>query len=386
MALIEKHTLVLLNDVLLDSWKHPGLITQVSVELSTDHSSEANISVYDPEFRFTDSHLDSTGVKKSSVKIWIGAGEFITTAHDQTRRTLASNRSPSDEPTTLPPLFQGMLTRHSWSNNIATFTFYDLSNKMKQRKHSRYHNKTTDLNLLRKLAKEHDLDFVINGNVPDSAEHDVILQFQQTDWQLAREAARRSGLRLYTNGNKLYAQEAGRTGAVVASLTYKGDNGDFVMLRGFSLTYKLPENKRGRQGRVEVRARGRAGSRISGVDGSEAERGTQSYVTEDLPTRTQREARRRARSRRYNQRESAFEHRIKLLPQFLENSIPLFQGDTVLLNNIGALYSGKYIVREAVYTLGPSEFSCELTLKRDIAGVRRRRRNRNEPQGRTTRR
>lgn len=376
-----RNVVVELDGVVFNSWKHPGLLSQVTVEFSTDKSSEANVSIYDPEFRYTDSYLNATGMKPAAVKIWMGFGpnphvQVAEPIHDAEVSKPGSRLA--EGPQLAPPLFEGVLTRHNWDSNISTFTFYDFTNKMKQLRRSRYHSNVTDHNLLRKLANEYGLKFVLNGTVPDSTEHDVIIQFEQTDWQLAREIARRSGLRLYMRNQTLYAQEAGRAGAVAAELVYKGQDGDFVMLRGVGLNHKLPENRRGRPGRVEMRARGRAGSLVSGVDGGDGTRGTDQVITA-TDANDSREARRRARARRSLRREDAFEHQVRLLPMFLRQGIPLKQGETVWLKNLGAFYSGKYLIRTAHYVFSAREFSCELSLKRDVKGVKqgsRRRRTR----------
>lgn len=246
---------------------------------------------------------------------------------------------------------------------------------MKQKRHSRYHIKKSDLQLLRSLASEHDLKFQVIGDAKDSAVHDGLIQFLQTDWQFAMEVARRAGLRLYARGNTLYGQVAGQTGDATAELIYSLLNdSDFKFLRaGLGLSYKLPENKKGHPGRTEVRTRGRAGRRVSGVVGA-GERGTEHvHVEENLPERTTQAARHRARARRSLRRESAFEHRIQLLASFLRR-YRLVQGDTVQLSNVGAFNSGKYVVDAIHYEHSSSSFTAEVNLKRDITGLRRARR------------
>jgi hypothetical protein len=245
---------------------------------------------------------------------------------------------------------------------------------MKQGKKPRYHNRVTGLKLLKKLAEENGLTLVVKGEVTDSEEYDVIIQWNQTDWQLALETARDLGLRLYARGQTLYAQEAGKAGdKAVAELVYKGMDGDFRMLRSMGLGHKLPENKRGRHGRVEVRGRGRAGSLVSGVDTEEGARGTDVVrAGEDMPASSQREARRRARARRNRHREKAFDHSIILLPRYLRSGRALVQGDTVRLLQVGLFYSGLYIVDAISYQGRAGGLTAQLTLNRDIKGVKKR--------------
>ncbi|HEX8747379.1 MAG TPA: hypothetical protein VF717_09270 [Pyrinomonadaceae bacterium] len=346
------HYVVEINDVTFDSWRHPGLLTLVSAEMARDKTGGANISMCDPAFKYTDMFLDTTGLKRARVRVWLGYGEQVAQGQ---------------------PLFEGLLSCHRHDGQVATFSFDDPTSKMKQKKRPRYHNRTTALKLLKKLAEENGLSLVVKGEVPDSEEYDVIIQWNQTDWQLAMETARDLGLRLYARGQTLYAQEAGKAGdKAVAELVYKGTDGDFRMLRGLGLSHKLPEHKRGRHGRVEVRTRGRAGRRVSGVDTEGGARGTEEVqAIDDLPSSSERAARRRARARRNRHREQAFEHSIILMPGFLRRGLPILQGHTVKLMQVGLFYSGLYVVDAVSYQGRPNGLTAELSLNRDIKGVKR---------------
>lgn len=351
MNLIGRHCVVEIDGEEYDSWKDGGLINGVTVTLNTDKSGEAIVALADPRFIFTDAHLDASGLRRAKVRVWMGFGEKAQLG---------------------PPLFEGLLSGHDHDGAIATFAFDDHLSRMKQKKRSRYHINKSDLDVMRSLAGEYGYRIVISKDVPDSEVNDCLIQWGQTDWQFFMETARRCGLRVYMQGQTLYVQEAGRTGEAVVDLVYGPQSGDdaseFVMMRGIGLSHKLPENKKGRPGRVEVRTRGRGGRMISGDDGdSDTRGGDHVHVEEDLPHHTERAARRRARARRSLHREDAFDHRIRLLPAFLRSHVPLRQGETVRLLGVGQFYSGTYIIRSARYIYDTNQYAAELSLKRDIA-------------------
>jgi hypothetical protein len=341
MNLTGRHCVFEIDGVEYDDWQDKELISRVTCKLATDKSGDATVELLDPKSFYTDKHLDESGLKRASLRVWMGFGE---------RSQLG------------PPLFEGLLSGHSHDGSVATFVFDDHSSRMKQRRHSRYHTTRTDLGIIRSIAKEYDISVVVAEGVPDSPAHDdCLIQFEQTDWQFMMETARRSGLRLYMRGQTLYVQEAGKTGEAVADLVYSrtSGEGDFVFKRGLGLSHKLPENKLGRRGHVQVRTRGPRVRALAGEDGDEETRGGHhTHVEEDLPEHTARAAKRRARARRSLSREDAFEHQIRLLPDFLRRRAPLKQGETVNLLEVGEFYSGKYVIRTAQYTYDPQTFGA----------------------------
>lgn len=323
-----------------DSWEKDGLITEATVELTSDKSGEATIAMLDPKFAFTDRHLAPDGLRRAQGRFWMGFG---------------SEQQMGE------PLFKGQLARTEYGDDIATFRFHDKSSDMRKEKKARYHNRMTYLQILRKLATENGLQFVGPEGADEGEVFDSVMQDGKTDWEFARKIARKAGLKLYVRGDTLFAQEMNRTGEEVATLNYAED---FVILRGFGLAYKLPENRRGRPRRVEFRGRGRDEKRLTGA----AEGGTRGttglVIKEDLPKHTARAANSRAKAIRESKREHAFEHHVTVLPSFGGRQILL--GQTLKLMGLGEFYSGKYLVTEARYNFRPGELTLELMLGRDI--------------------
>ena len=247
-----------------------------------------------------------------------------------------------------------MLARAEYDDQVSKFCFHDKSSEMRKEKKAVYHNRTTYLQILRKLATQNGLLFV-GPDGPDEGEvFDSVMQDGKTDWEFARKIARRAG-------DTLFAKEANRTGAPVVTINYPTD---FIMLRGFGLSYKLPENRHGRPRRVEVRGRGRNAARLSG----EAEDGSRGNVElgikEDLPKHTTKAAKHRAKARRESKREHAFEHHVSLLPAFQGGHIHV--ESTIMLTGLGEFYSGKYLVTETRNNFRAGSLTNELTLGRDI--------------------
>jgi hypothetical protein len=210
----------------------------VSVDLTTDKTSEATITITDDEFAFTDQHLTSDGLKYLKAQFWMGFG-----------RALGA------------PLIEGTLVEAESDGAMATFRFHDQSNKMKQEKKSRYHNRASYLSILRKLATEHGLEFVGPDQADEGEVHEALVQLSETDWEFARRMARRGGLRIWVSGDTLFAKEAGRVGSPTATLAFRQD---FRLLAGTHFSHKLPEHPHGRPRSVEMHLRGRSGSRLTG--------------------------------------------------------------------------------------------------------------------------
>ncbi len=332
------HAIVEINQQIYDTWKEGSPLASVRVELTTDKTSEATVVVWDENFLITDSHLGDTGLNKSTVNVWLGYG-----------RDLGA------------PLFQGKFAGHDHDGKLATFRFHDLSIDMKREKKARYHNRKTDFAVLRQLAADNGLAFSVSKDAIDSEPHASLIQRGLTDWEFARTIARRAGLRLYVIGQTLYAEEAGKSKQERQTITYRDD---FLLVRPISLTYKLPENRRGRPGKVEVRGRGHGGSQLSGCAGEGTRGNSDLGVHEDLPHHTQRGAERRAQAKRATHRESAFEHRIRLLPAYEGSRIGL--RESIGLAGVGDFYGGTYIVHELCSEFRAGSLIDELTLRRDI--------------------
>ena len=326
----------------LDSWRNTSLIISVSVELATDKSGEAIIELSDPDYKFIDQLISGKDVKPLLARFWLGFGNELKLGNS---------------------LFKGKLVRVEHNVNNSTLRFHDMSVKMKQHKKVRYHHNMTDIALLKRLATEDELEFVAPDNYAEKELAPTVLQYG-TNWQFARKIAAESGLRLHTQDSTLFAKEAAATdkGKVAATITSL----DAVLLRSNRFSYKLPEHKRGRHRRVEVRGRGRDATRLTGVEES-GERGRSEVVVhKDLRRHSTQHAKNKARGIRQSKREHAFECGVRLMPTNKENRINL--RETVELQGFGGLFSGQYLVDKVSYDYRAGELSCELNLIRDIIG------------------
>ncbi len=330
------HSIVEIDGRRFDSWRGEDLIAS-SVELTTDKTGEATIELYDPGFKILDDFLGK-GVKALQARFWFGFKKDVGNS-----------------------LFVGSLARVEWSDWTTTFRFHDHSSKMKQQKKTRYFKKKTDLQILKNLAEDNELKFSLKGNIADGQPLDSLMQSGKTDWETALKIAERAGLRLYVLGDTLFAVEAGKTGATAGTLVYERD---FTLLRGFNLSYKLPENKKGRVRKTEVRGRGKSGRRLTGKNdtGTTGEK-QDLIVREDLPKPTVALANRRAGGKSKRQREYAFEHQLQTLPKF-EQIIEL--RSTLTLGGMGKFFGGNYLVTDIRYNFRAGKLTSELTVGRDI--------------------
>jgi hypothetical protein len=330
----------------LDSWiKTQSPIIRVSVNLTTDKSSEAVLVVSDPAYRFTDHYISTAGMPQLTARFWLGFN------------------SPDGKDGTI---YTGLLARHEWKDGEATFVFHDKSLKMKQARRSRYHKKISDIAILRKLAIEYNLKFSGPDRKDDGDMHDDVMQYSKTDWQLAQEVARRQGLRIWVHGETFFAKEANTIKTPVAQIIIGKDS---RLLRGYEFNYKLPENKRGRPSLVQYRGRA-AGGKLLTESSDENTRGIGEVIgRESLPTNSRLAAQRLAQSKKDRRREHAFEGTITLLPHYPEGG-RINVRDTVDIREAGELYSGLYIVGETRYEFAAGRLEQQLNIHRDFPTVR----------------
>lgn len=331
------HCIVEIENRRFDSWRGEDLIA-ASIELTTDKTGEGSVEIYDPGFKIIDKIMTS-GANAPQARFWLGW-----------KKDLGAS------------LFIGKLARVEWSDQITTLRFHDLSSKMKQKQKTRYHKEKTDIQLLKKLAQDNELKFLLKGNITDGQPIESLMQSGITDWQLALKTAERAGLRLYVRGDTLFAVEAGTTKNELSSATLNLAK-DFTLLRGFSLSYKLPENKKGRYKKTEVRARTKDGKRLTGTKDIGTTGTENLIVREDLPKPTVALANRRAGGKSKRQREYAFEHHLRTLPGF-EKIIEL--RNTITLGGMGEFFGGDYIVTDIRYEFRPGQLTSEMTVGRDI--------------------
>lgn len=315
----------------------------VTVDLTTDKTSEASVTFADPDFEITDRHLDDTGLPRLGVRIWLGYGEELGEPH-----------------------FKGVLAGHEHDGERATFRFHDTGAKLKTEKKLRYHNGKTDFGVLRSIAEEHELRFVVLNGARDGAAHESLIQQGMTDWAFVQTIARRSGIRLWVEGDTMFAQEAGKHGTAAQTITYRKD---FLLVRPVSLSYKLPENRRGRHAAVKFHVRGADGRRLTGEDAVDERGRKHQSAGEDLPHHTRAEAARRARGKRLHVKETGFEHRIRLL----DAGTSRFRLRAVLaLAGCGDFYGGEYVIHALRKEWRRGALTDELTLRRDIGKAKKR--------------
>lgn len=335
MENLSPHCIVEIEKRRFDSWRGEDLISS-SIELTMDKTGEATVDLFDPDFKIIDSYVGGS-VKPLQARFWYGWSVDLGKA-----------------------LFVGNLARIEWSDNIATFRFHDFSSKMKQVKKARYHKKKSDLKILQDLAEENGLKFLQPQNFVESEQFDNLMQSGKTDWEFALKVAMRAGLKLYVRGNTLFAVEAGKTGESISTMEF---GKDFVLLRGFNLSYKFPENKKGRPSKTEVRGRAQNGKQLKG-SAFTGSRGTTSIVVhEDLPKHTVSHATRQATGKTNRRREYAFEHQLKTIPSF---RTIIDVRDTLTLGGMGKFFSGKYVATNIRYSFRAGELVSEMTVGRDM--------------------
>lgn len=328
------HCIVEIDGRRFDSWRDSNIISS-SIEQTTDKTGEGCIEFFDPDFKILDAFLGN-GVKSLLAKFWYGWKSDLGNS-----------------------LFVGNLARVEWSDRTTTLRFHDYSAKMKQQTKVRYIKKKSDLEILRQLAQENGLKFSAPSNFLPSEPYDSIVQSGKTNWDFALKIAGRCGLRLYVRGDTLFAVEAGKTSESVSTIVFEKD---FTLLRGFNLSYKLPENKRGRLGKTEVRGRKKGGKLLKGT--SQTPSGTEDIIVrEDLPKQTVSLAERRAKGKANRRREYAFEHQLITLPSF---RTILELRNTLTLAGMGKFFSGNYLVTDIRYDFRPGKLISEVTVGRDI--------------------
>ncbi len=352
MLPLSARCIVVIDQTRYDSAREGSLIQSVSVDLTTDKTSEAVVTFADPTFAFTDRYLDETGMRHLEVRIWMGYGEELG-----------------------EPWFKGTLAGHEHDGEYATFRFHDPGAKMKREKKQRYHTAKTDFEILRSIAGEYGLRFTVLDEARDSEPHESIIQ-RGSDWDFARTIARRAGVRLWFEGDTLFAREAGKRGAASTTLVYRDD---FLIIRPVSFSYKLPESRRGRHRSVRVHARGSGGRRLTGEDTTDGRGRVDEGGGKDLPHHTKRGAERRARAKRLHAKESAFEHRIRLLPASGVTRINL--RSVVGLDGCGEFYGGEYVVHSLRKDWRTGKLTDDVTLRRDLGQVKPKTRRRRARRG-----
>lgn len=332
------HAIIELDGQRWDSWEEPRLFKAVTGNLVTNEASEATWTVFDPNFRLIDKYTRADGVPLLTVRVWLGLGDDLG-----------------------EPVFKGLLARVERGSSDTTFRFYDMGFRMRLVQ-TGYHNKKDDVAIIRKLAERNGLKFVGPDKPLNLEPHDAMAQDEKTDWEHAMERAEDSGLVLWVREDTLFAKQPAKVGTPKFTLSYKKD---FVLLHGFDLQFKMPENQGGRPRRVEVRGRGRGGKRLVGHS-DKSERGHEPIsIKRDLARHNKRAATRRAQAQKELQREHAFECSARHIQML--TGLRADVRDTIKLENVGKLFSGLYLCNSVSYDFSPGNLKTNLELYRDVA-------------------
>jgi phage protein D len=341
------HAIIDVNGEIFDSWKHPSLIQQVTVELTTNKISEAHFRIFDPDFKLLNRFTTKNALTNLPMRFWLGfgmdLGEFI---------------------------FKGLLNRTERNDFDTTLVAYDMGSQMHKHKKTGYHNKLSDVEIIKKLAERNGLKFEAPDKPFRHERHSAMMQAGHSDWELAMERAESAGLVLYVRGDTLYAKEPAHT-AKTPSLTlanhsdaYSLNRKEFGILQQFDFTHKIPENVKGRPSEVEMRGRGRGGRRLTGRSEVHRRGVTHLDVQKDLEIHTKTYADTKAHARKQLHREHAFSANVRTIPP-----LPLVRSDvrdTVKLVGFGDLLSGLYLIDTIRHDLTGSGFSTDYILYRDI--------------------
>ena len=324
--------------VIWDSWQQPRLFEKVSVELPTNQSAEAQFEFFDPQFRVIDSFAGASGIPMATVRIFLGYGQNLG-----------------------EPIFKGLLAHVERGNSSTVFVAFDMGFKMKLVKKAGYKNKKNDLAILKDLAARNGLKFEGPEKPLQLEPHNAMMQDEQTDWEHAMERARDAGLVLFVRQDTLFAKYPAKVGTPVLRVENKKD---FKMLNDFDFVYRTPESQDGRPRLIKVRRRGKAGKRVEGSS-DKSSRGRENVVLKrDGAGKTKSKVTRRAQAQKELEREHAFEGHLST--SFPIGSERLDVRNTIEVEGIGKLFSGKYICDSVKYRFAPGELNLDLNLYRDI--------------------
>lgn len=340
--------------VVWDSWKDKQLFESCEVELPTNQSAECRWKFFDPEFKLIDSFAGTNGVPLSVVRCFMGYGKNLG-----------------------EPIFKGLLAQVQRSDSSTTFVAFDMSFKMKLVKKAGYKNKRTDLQVLGDLAKRNDLKFEGPEKAKKLGKNDALMQDEQTDWQWATERAREAGLVLFVRQDTLFAKYPATVGEVILTLKNRKD---FVLKNDFDFQFNTPEAEDGTPTNVQVRARGKGGKRIAGQSDKDMDcifddnceekskprgRGNVVLKRNYAGKKSKKKLSARATAQKELEREHAFQCYLSTVLPI--NGEKLDVRNTIEVQNVGQLFSGKYICDSVRYVFSASNVGLDLTLYRDIA-------------------
>jgi len=336
------HSIVVIGGRRFDSWRDKQIVKRVEVELATDMSSQATVTLFDPRFRILDSFTSGDGVPQLTCLFYMGFGKDLG-----------------------PPVFKGLLARVEYGDAATTFLAYDMGLKMKQELKTEYHQGVNDLQILKKLATRNGLRFEGPDQVPALEKHPSLIHPGKNDWEHSMERKRAAGFVVFVRQDTLFCKRPAKISAPILTLRYRKDFEFVPALFGFSLQYKLPENQQGRPRVVHQRGRKRGGRLLIGQSTTHPRGHHPVKIHRDPAEHTKLYLNTRAHARKELQREPSFNVRIKSIAP-----LPGVRPDvrnTIALENVGKLFSGPYLCDKVTHTHTPGELHTEYNLYRDLA-------------------
>lgn len=341
------------SSVRWDSWETQRLIERIDVELVTDSSSKATISVFDSNYRVIDAFSDPTS--STIVHVYLGYGPDLG-----------------------QPVFKGILGEINRTAKGTRFTCFDMAFVMKLEKRAGYRNKKDDLAIIRDLVtgkdeqgkKKYNLAFDAPQN-PKTLEHNAMMQAEQTDWEHMMERAQDAGLHIFVRHDTVFARYPNDfTSTPVMTIRPSEDK---TVLEGWEFRYDTPIDRDAKAKVVVHRARGKGGKRIEGQSGvSTNAKGVQLVLKRDMANPSKSKLTKRAQAQKDLEREDTFKGDIETLFPVSGRRPDVL--DTVRIEGIGKLLSAGgsdkpkngYIVGGVNYHFAPGELTMALDLYRDV--------------------
>ena len=333
------HAIIDVDGAVYDSWEAKELFEEVNVELTTNQTAEAKFKFFDPKFRLIDRFSGAGAIPQSTVTIYLGYGQNLG-----------------------EPIFKGLLAQIERGDKDTTFIAFDMGFKMKLIKKADIKNKKDDLAILKLLAARNGLKFEGPEKPLKLEPHKAMIQDEQTDWEHAMERARDAGFVIFVRQDTLFAKYPAKVGAPALILENRKD---FVLQREWDFTYKTPENQDSRPRKVKMRGRGKGGRRLEGQS-DESSRGRENVILKrDVSGKaTKAKLASRAQAQKELDREHAFEGRVETV--FPLKGERLDVRNTIQIDGIGKLFSGKYLCDSVHYFFTPGKLGLNLDLHRDI--------------------
>lgn len=325
--------------VVYDSFDAPGLFKSVDVELTTNSTSQAVWKIFDPKFRVINFFTKNSAIETFVFKVYLGFGMDLG-----------------------EPVFKGMLADVERDQSDTTFTIFDMGFKMKQFKKGKYHNKKTDLQIIKLLAERNELMFSPPASPKKLEPHRAMMQDEQADWEHALERARDSGLVLFVRQDTLFARYPAKLAK--PKLILKNRNAD--LFSDFEFVFQTPENQDVRPRIVKFRGRGKGGKQLEGKSNQHKEGRETISIKKDVSGRASKsKLSARAQAQKDLEREHAFEGHIT--SPFIYPDVRLDVRDTIGIEGVGDLFSQAYLCDTVGYKFAPGVMELELDLYRDFA-------------------